>query len=132
MDMASTIWREMYGNGAGTGMVAAITAVARQATRGGLLQALTVCCGAAAGTTAPTTCGALIATTARLAAAATITVSVACVLEVSQAGERSDKQARSGAAPVRREVRAEIPRGGLPLDNQLVATNSYTDRSRAM
>jgi len=102
----------MYGNGAGIGMETVITSAVRGVTRVGLLQALTVCCGAAAGTTAPTTCGALIATTARLAAAATITVSVACVLEVSQAGERGDKQARSGAAPVRSRAREEIPRSG--------------------
>ena len=95
----------MSGNGAGIGMVAAITAVARKATRVGLLRARPVCFGAAVGTAARATLAVLIATATRLATATALSASVACVREVSQAGERSDKQARCGAAPVRREAR---------------------------
>jgi len=104
--MAFTIWRAMYLSGAGIGMIAVITAAVRGVTRVGLLQALPVWCGTAAGPTAPAPRGALLAPTPRLTSATTFAASGACVLEVSQAGERSDKQARSGAAPVRREVRA--------------------------
>ena len=89
-------------SGAGIGMMPAITAAVRGATRVGLILAPTAWCGAAAGAPTPTARGALVATTTRLAVAATTTASVACAVEVRKKGERSDKQVRGGAAPVRR------------------------------
>ena len=94
----------MYGNGAGIGMIASITGAVREAIRVVLLWAPPVCC-AVVPAASLTTHVVLIATATRLASA--LTASGACVLEVSQVGERSDKQARSGAAPVRREARAK-------------------------
>ena len=92
----------MYGNGAGIVMIAVIIAVVRRATRVGLLQAPTACCGAAAGTLSPTARGALIATASRRTIATSVSASVACAVEVRKKAERSDKQGRGGAAPVRR------------------------------
>ncbi len=74
----------------------------------GLLRARPVCCAVVAGATGRPCHAVLIAACSILSAGTKITASVACVREVSQAGERSDKQARSGAAPVRREARAKI------------------------
>lgn len=54
-------------------------------------------CVAVAGTTVPPSHGALIATAGGLASSTSLTAFVACVLEDRQAGERSDKQARSEA-----------------------------------
>jgi hypothetical protein len=102
MGMDSMIWREMYGNGAGIGMIAVIIAAVRGVTRVDLLQAPPACCGAVAGAASPTARGAHFAAAARLTTAATVSASVACAVEVSRSGERSDKQVRGGAAPVRR------------------------------
>ena len=105
MGMDSMIWLEMYMNGAGIGLIAVITAALLAVTRVGLLRPPPACCGAAAGIAAPASRGALFASSSRLASAAAWMASVACAVEVRKKGERSDKQARGGAAPVRREVR---------------------------
>jgi len=113
MDMASTIWQEMSGSGAGIVLEAVITALAREVIRMDLLRTPTACCGAAVGTASPSARAVLVAPAARLTLAAPVSASVACVREVSQSGERSDKQARSGSAPVRREERAKTAKRSM-------------------
>jgi hypothetical protein len=99
MGMDSMIWQAMYMIGAMISGTAVITVTVREATRVGLILAAPVCCGVVALATTRKVRGALIATATRLTAATAATLAgafVACVLEVSGSGERSDKQARSG------------------------------------
>ena len=82
----------MYGNGAGIGMMAVITAARLEVTREGLLQAPPAWRAAVAVQATPAARGALIAAPTRLTAAPRLTAaaasaSVACVLELTGINE---------------------------------------------